>query len=492
MLTSLKKGIYMENLSNLVLELCKLPAETTWVEFKHNNWSPQMIGEDISALANSAVLADRNYAYMIWGVEDETHNIVGTDVRLPLEKKGNQELENWLRFLLSKNADFEFHSVDIDGKHVEVIRICRSEGMPVVFEKNGFIRIGSYTKKINEFPLKQAQLWEKLRHKQFEDTVALSDVQLADIIQLLDCDVYFEAQNKPIPTNKEGYIHFLVEDDIILRQDNGLYSITNLGAILFAKKLTDFSRISRKAVRIVQYEGNNRLTILKEETINKGYASSFESIVKYVNTLLPTKEDINSALRKTISVFPLPAVREAIANALIHQDFYITGSGPIIELFSNRIEITNPGVPLVDIMRIIDNPPKSRNEKLAALMRRLNICEELGRGWDRMVISCELQKLPAPRIHIYQESTKITIFSYLNFLNIPIEDKIWSSYLHACIMFTEGGVLTNTSLRERFALPTTSSSSISRLIKQLLEEQYIKPIDPNTAPRHMKYIPVWA
>ena len=82
----------MENLSNLVLELCKLPAETTWVEFKHNNWSPQMIGEDISALANSAVLADRNYAYMIWGVEDETHNIVGTDVRLPLEKKGNQEI----------------------------------------------------------------------------------------------------------------------------------------------------------------------------------------------------------------------------------------------------------------------------------------------------------------------------------------------------------------------------------------------------------------
>ena len=98
----------MENLSNLVLELCKLPAETTWVEFKHNNWSPQMIGEDISALANSAVLADRNYAYMIWGVEDETHNIVGTDVRLPLEKKGNQELENWLRFLLSKMQILNF------------------------------------------------------------------------------------------------------------------------------------------------------------------------------------------------------------------------------------------------------------------------------------------------------------------------------------------------------------------------------------------------
>ena len=81
-----------------------------------------------------------------------------------------------------------------------------------------------------------------------------------------------------------------------------------------------------------------------------------------------------------VSVFPLPAIREAIANSLIHQDFFHTGTGPVIEIFSNRVEITNPGTPLVDVMRIIDNPPKSRNEKLASVMRRLNMCEELGRG----------------------------------------------------------------------------------------------------------------
>ena len=148
----------MENLDLLVKELCKLPDETGWVEFKHNNDEPHMIGEDISALANSAVLADRSHAYMIWGVEDGTHDIIGTNVRLKHAKKGNQEIENWLRYLLSKNADFEFQSVDIDGKHVEIIIIAKALGVPVTFEKIDYMRVGSYTKKVNEFPVLQAQL----------------------------------------------------------------------------------------------------------------------------------------------------------------------------------------------------------------------------------------------------------------------------------------------------------------------------------------------
>ncbi|ALK86376.1 ATP-binding protein [Bacteroides acidifaciens] len=481
----------MENLDKLVLELCKLPQETGWVEFKHNNCDPKMVGEDISALANSAVIADRSYAYMIWGVDDNTHEIIGTKVNLKKEKKGNQELENWLRYLLSKNADFEMHSVDIDGKHVEMLVISKAVGNPVTFEKIDYIRVGSYTKKAIEFPALQAQLWDRLRNQQFEDAYAIADIQLQDIPRYLNCEAYFDILNMPVPTSIDRYAHYLVEDGIIAKQDNGLYAITNLGAILFAKRLSEFPRVGRKAIRIVQYDGLNRLVILKEETTTEGYAISFENAVKYVNTLLPSKEDIDSVRRKSISTFPIPAIREAIANSLIHQDFFITGTGPLIEVFENRVEVTNSGTPLVDIMRIVDNPPKSRNEKLASLMRRLNMCEELGRGWDRMVISCELQKLPAPRIQIYQESTKVSLFSHLDFTNIPMEDKIWATYLHACIKYIEGDALTNSSLRERFGVAESSSGSISRLIKEVLKNKLIKPIDPNTAPRYMKYIPIW-
>ncbi len=482
----------MENLDLLVKELCKLPVETGWVEFKHNNDEPHMIGEDISALANSAVLADRSRAYMIWGVEDGTHEIIGTKVRLKQAKKGNQELENWLRYLLSKNADFDFQSVDIDGMHVEVIIIAKALGVPVTFEKIDYIRVGSYTKKINEFPALQAQLWDRLRHEQFEDTFVTIDQQLQQILRLLDCEAYFEILQIPVPTEPEGYAHYLEEEGIIQKQDNGLYAITNLGAILFAKKLSDFPKLGRKAIRVVQYEDNNRLTILKEETMTEGYAISLEKAVNYVYALLPSKEDINAVRRTTNSMFPLPAIREAIANAIIHQDFFVAGAGPIVEIFENRVEVTNPGTPLVEIMRIIDNPPKSRNEKLASLMRRLRMCEELGRGWDRMVISCERQQLPAPRIQIYQDSTKVSLFSHYEFSNISMEDKLWSVYLHACVRFVEGDVLTNSSLRERFGLKVSSSGMMSRLIKEAMAQKLIKPIDPTTAPRYMKYIPIWA
>lgn len=112
----------MENLDKLVNELRKLPTETQWLEFKHNNYTPDMIGKDISALANSASLYEKSCAYMLWGIDDETHEIVGTDYDLQTLKKGNQELENWLRSLLSKNADFEFHTVQMaEEKRVGVL-----------------------------------------------------------------------------------------------------------------------------------------------------------------------------------------------------------------------------------------------------------------------------------------------------------------------------------------------------------------------------------
>lgn len=451
-----------------------------------------MIGEDISALANSATLNDRDYAYLIWGVDDGSHEIVGTKVRLQLEKKGEQELENWLRYLLSKNADFEFYDTEVDGKHVELIRIHKALNEPVAFQKIDYIRSGSYTKKLNEFPTFRAQLWDKLRHSLFEDVRVKIDQRYEDIIRLLQVDAYFTLLKIPQPTEKDAVIHYLNEDRIIRMQDNGLYSITNLGALLFAKDLNEFARLGRKSMRVVQYKGKNRLLLQKEESFVQGYAVCFENIVRYVNALLPSNEDVNTVQLSTISKFPLPSIREAIANSLIHQDLYITGAAPVVEIFENRVEVTNPGTPLVDVLRIIDNPPKSRNEKLASLMRRLKMCEELGRGWDRMVLACEAQFLPAPRIDVFQDSTKVTLFSKIEFSNIPMEEKLWSCYLHACLMYVQGEVLTNKSLRDRFGVKETSAGSISRLIKESVREKLIKPIDPDTARRYMKYIPIWA
>jgi predicted HTH transcriptional regulator len=483
----------MGNLDKLINELRRLPTETSWVEFKHNNYDPKMIGQNISALANSAALQEKNYAYMLWGIENDTRKIVGTDYNLQTLKKGNQELESWLRLLLSKNADFDYFTVQMEGKkHLGVLIIHAATNQTVTFEKMDYIRVGSYSKKLNEFPAIQAQLWDRIRNSKFEERYAKQDLGLIEALNLLDYSTYFYIRGIPQPTNIDGTEHYMREEGILVRQDSGLYSITNLGAILLANRLDDFPKLSRKAVRTIQYAGINRLDMLKESIGETGYVVGFEELIKYVEALIPTQELIISALREKKSAYPILAIREAIANALIHQDFSITGTGPVIEIFQNRIEITNPGIPLVDIRRIIDNPAKSRNEKLAALMRRLKICEELGTGWDKIVITCEMMLLPAPKIELYQESTRVTLFSEMPFANISADDKCWACYLHACIKHVQGEQLTNGSLRERFGLKESSSGSISRLIKETVERGMIKPLDPNTAPRYMRYVPAWA
>lgn len=482
----------MENLDLLVQELIKYPKETEWLEFKHNNYEPQMIGRDISALANSATLNEKSCAYMLWGINDETHEIVGTDKDLRTLKKGNQELENWLRSLLSNNADFEFSSVEVNNKTVGVLIIYSATNQTVMFEKADYIRVGSYTKKLNEYPEIQAKLWDKLRTSKFEERSAKIDLSLTEALSLLDYNAYFDNADIPLPQDANGIAHYLLEEAILQKQDNGLYTITNLGAILFAKNLSAFPKLSRKAIRVVQYSDNSRLNMLKEDIGGKGYVVGFEGLMKYVEALIPAREVIVGAKREKETAYPMLAIREAVANALIHQDFAITGTGPVVEIFKSRIEITNPGLPLVDVKRIIDNPPKSRNEKLAALMRRLGMCEELGTGWDKIAITCELCCLPAPKIDLYSDSTKVSLFSEKAYSNISPEDKMWACYLHACIKHVQGEYLTNSSLRRRFGLKDSSSGSISRLIKDTVELGLIKPLEPDTAPRYMKYLPVWA
>lgn len=349
---------------DLIKVICALPHETSWVELKKDNYKPDMIGEDISALANSAVIADRSCSYMIWGIDDITHEVIGTNDDLQTIKIGNEELENWLRHQLSSNADFSVRMTDFEGKNVLIIEICKPLGLPVTFKKEEYIRVGSYTRKLRDLPTLKAQLWDKLRNTNFEMQYARQNLTLTEAFGLIDYSVYFNLRKLPIPSDNEGIAHFLLEEGILAIQDNGKYAITNLGGITLARQLSSFPRLERKALRLVQYENQNRMTMLKEIVIEKGYAVCMEEALTYIYTMTPTKEEIKGPYRETKFAYPPTAVREALANALIHQDFTITGAGPTVEIFNTRIEITNPGAPLIDILRLIDNPPKSRNEKL--------------------------------------------------------------------------------------------------------------------------------
>lgn len=264
-----------------------------------------------------------------------------------------------------------------------------------------------------------------------------------------------------------------------------------MGAILFAKNLKEFENINRKSIRVIVYKGKNKVETERELIGTKGYAVGFEGLVDWINSQLPANEEIGKVLRTDSRMYPEIAIRELIANALIHQDFTVKGF-PMIEIFSDRIEISNPGTPLVTPDRFID-AYISRNDNLADLMRRMGFCEEKGSGLDKVIFYNELYQLPPINIIDSDNRTKVVIYSYKNLNNLDKKEKIRACYQHAALKYVSNEKMTNQSLRERFNIDDHNYSIASRIIGDSLKEGVIKDDNPeNKSKKFAKYIPYWA
>ncbi len=476
----------------LVRELCHLIGEVEWVEFKRSKVDPQEIGEYISALSNAAALNGKAHAYVLWGIDNETHDIVGTDFNPVTARKGNETLESWLLRLLNPKIHFRFDTVDIDNRQVVILEIERATHHPVRFKGTEYIRIGEVKKPLKEAPDRERRLWHTFNQKPFEGLIAAEHLDAEKVLSLLDYPSYFDLLELPLPSNRDGIVEALSEDNLIQTCPAGGWDITNLGAILLAKRLADFRSVSRKAVRVILYRGTSRVETLKELQGIKGYAAGFEEVMGNINSLLPSTEIIEQALRKTVPMCPELAIRELVANALIHQDFFVTGAGPMVEIFENRIEITNPGAPLVSPTRFIDTPPHSRNETLTSLMRRFGICEERGSGIDKVISQVELFQLPAPLFEAPGEFTRTMLFAHKDLKDLDRADRIRACYLHACLCYVTRRKMTNATLRERFGIADQNAADASRLLKEAIEDSKIVIEDPTVGTRSRTYLPFWA
>ncbi len=190
-------------------------------------------------------------------------------------------------------------------------------------------------------------------------------------------------------------------------------------------------------------------------------------------------------------MYPEIAIRELVANALIHQDFSVTGAGPMVQMFVQRMEITNPGEPLVDTLRFLDTPPRSRNEGLAAMMRRMGICEEGGSGIDKVVESIEVFQLPAPEFSAPLGNTTATLFGPKSLKDMDAQERVRACYLHCCLMFVTGKRMTNASLRERLGVEQQNYAVVSRVIRETTDSNLVRPFDPDAGNRNKQYIPFW-
>lgn len=484
----------MVNPVSLLNELLKYGRETPWIEFKENSSEPERIAIRICGLANAAALNQRQYGYMVWGVEDSTLDIVGTTFDPKKMKKGNEDFHNWLRRMLSDNADYTFDECKIDGKKIVILSIKRAITYPVKYDNKPYIRDQTETKPLNKIPQLESALWKELNRTNYDLLPAMSDLTVEDVKRLLDYEGLMKLTGNQITDNDDYLMHVICDNKVAVRQDDGNYSITTMGALLFCRSFKDFPSIERRALRIIKYSGTTSSDIAREVTEYRGYAISFEETVRAIDLVLPSREIFVNGIRHLERHFSDIALRELLVNAMVHQDLTIMGMNLAIEVFDNRVEISNPGSIMVKEERIIDSEPISRNESMASMMRKIGLCEELGSGWDRIVESCENYNLPIPRIRSSEYGTRVIMMDRKSLTDMSIKDRVWNCYMHTCLMFTSNSYATNSSLKLRFKLESTNSNSvlISRLIKQTQDEGLIKPMNPDSPRRNMAYVPFWA
>ena len=240
---------------------------------------------------------------------------------------------------------------------------------------------------------------------------------------------------------------------------------------------------------MVVYRGSSKIETISDQFGLKGYAVGFSGLVSYIEQRLPRNEVIKDALR-TNQLIPEISIRELSANCLIHQDFSVRGASSMFEIYENRVEFTNPGMPLFGVDRFIDSH-QSRNERLAESTRRLRICEEKRSGIDRVVHAAEVFQLPAPEFRTGQNSTIVTIFGQQAFGSMDRTDRIRACYQHCALKYVTNAWMTNQSLRDRFKLPEKRSATISQIISQTVDKGLVKPDEKTASKKFAKYIPYW-
>jgi ATP-dependent DNA helicase RecG len=434
------------------------------------------------------------YKYCVaFSNEGGGHLLLGIENKPPRKVVGSSAVNDPV-----KMASKLFQAV---GFRVDIEAVAHPDGRVVVFTIPGrprgtaFQYEGAYLMRSGEelVPMSEDRLRAIFAEGQ-PDWLALPAKSGCDddaIVRLLDTQSYFDLIGLPYPVDRPGVLERFESERLVERKDDG-WIITNLGAILFAKKLDEFGSLARKAARVIVYEGNSKIKTKSDYPGNKGYAVGFQGLVEFVYGLVPSNEVIEQALRREVKMFPEIAVRELVANALIHQDFNETGTSVMIELYDDRMEISNPGEPFIPPDRFID-AYKSRNEGLADLMRRFRICEEKGSGVDKVIFAAEAFQLPAPDFRVGESRTSVVLFAHQELDQMNRNDRIRACYQHCCLRYVTNERMTNQSLRERFKLSGKRVATVSSIIAATVDAGKIKLADPTqTSTRYRSYTPFWA
>ena len=473
--------------------LSPLPHELNELDWKARlSDDKDRLAEHLMAFANQA-----NGGTLVFGIADDGRP-VGTSADEAREITA--KLTNLGREAVNPPLALDHAMVEYaGGVPLLLVRIPEQSVKPVhrrgKSEMETWIRSGGSTRKASRQEVgalmlnSAAPCWEELR--------ASPSLKLDEVRALLDLDALAGLLQRPLPNESDELARWLQAEGIAAPEGRG-YFITHFGAIAAARKLDDFPSLARKRIRVVRYRGTNKVDAIGEADdeawSQRGYAVAFEDLIAYLHRVLPHSEVIQQSLRKQVPVYPDIALRELLANALIHQDFSVSGAGPMVDIYADRISFTNPGTLLPGKRpdRLIGTTPESRNERLAKAFRRYRICEERGTGFQKIVSAIELFGLPPLAVMAHENAFSATLSAPRQFADMAGPERIEAAYQHAVLQHLSSQVLTNTSLRQRFKLPDRQRNNITNLIGDAVDAGRIKRKDGSSGNKFAEYIPYWA
>lgn len=479
---------------NKAMECLKQSLEPIPHEMNEIDWKEKLSPDNKKLCQHLSAFA--NYpdgGFMVFGIEDNTAKLKGItkekaeEIVLKISNLGRDSLNPAISIdhTIEKYKDTPLLFIHIKENPVKPVSVSKSI-------EDTYIRSGGSTRKASRQELGFMMLNSKTIH--YEELYAGTLKTSSEVFDLLDFRSIFKLLDKPTPQTSDEILRWMEDEKMIKRIEENGYYILNFGALSCAYNLNQFDNLARKSIRVIKYNGITKKETEKEQIETKGYAIGYENLINYINALLPSSEIIRNALRSETTIYPEIALRELIANALIHQDFTVKGAGPMIEIFDDRIEISNPGklLPSKKIDRLIRTTPESRNEILASAFRRYGICEERGSGFEKAVSAIELYGLPPLKLEELENSFRVTMYSPKPFAKLTLHERVEACYQHSIIQYYSVGGMTNSSLRERFKLSERQRPQVSLVIKEALARHIIKLKDPNnTSMKFIEYIPFW-
>lgn len=357
------------NKEKIIRELCEYPHEREWFEFKANWFQPETLGEYISALSNAAALSGRKYGYFVWGIDDETHEIVGTDFDQYQDYK-KEPYQNFLNRNLTPHVRIEFNDVNIDNKRVVLLSIECANDVPTAFRGERFARIGSSKVNLKDYPKLEKSLFKVLENGY---PTILNTPAIYQDLTFNKLFMYYGA--KGVELRRETFIN-----NLSLKMSDGRFNI-------LAQLLSDDSHMP---LRVSIFEGKTKASNLYSVK-DFGYDCilySLKNLLDYgdVLNLVRSDETNRKEERNDYTLFDIKSYNEAIVNAVLHNK-WVEGNEPMISVFSDRIEILSRGnlAPYQTIDGFFLGESIPVNEKLSNIFAQLRISDKSGRGVPKIV-----------------------------------------------------------------------------------------------------------